>query len=49
MTDVDEVKTKWKGFNDLQKRAFVETYHDEIAKIVQDIDDQRAMVGVAAE
>jgi hypothetical protein len=45
MTDLDEFKKKWQGFNDMQRRGFVLTFLDELEKFVKREREQQAMVG----
>src|SRR5260370_36657437 len=47
MTDLDDFKKKWQAFNDMQRRAFVTTLKDELAKILDYVRQQEAMVGAA--
>jgi hypothetical protein len=45
MTDVDEAAKKWRGFNDMQRRAFVNFFRAEIAKVLTAIDEEDRMRG----
>jgi ParB-like chromosome segregation protein Spo0J len=49
MTDLDDFKKKWRGFNEMQRRGFVETFEDELAKIIELARQQRALIGVHEE
>jgi len=45
MTDLDDFKKKWASFNEMQRKGFVVTFMDELAKIIEDERKQRAMIG----
>ena len=48
MKDVDEFCKKWKAFDNNQRRAFVNIFKDELAVLLDAIQQQEAMIGAAA-
>ena len=48
MKDVDEFCKKWKAFDNNQRRAFVNIFKDELAALLDAIQQQEAMIGAAA-
>jgi hypothetical protein len=45
MLDVDEVGKKWRGFNPMQRRAFVTSFKAEIAEVLAGIEEEERMRG----
>jgi ParB-like chromosome segregation protein Spo0J len=48
MKDVDDFCKKWKAFDNNQRRAFVDIFKDELAALLDAIQQQKAMIGAAA-
>jgi ParB-like chromosome segregation protein Spo0J len=48
MKDVDDFCKKWKAFDTNQRRAFVNIFKDELAALLDAIQQQEAMIGAAA-
>jgi hypothetical protein len=48
MKDVDDFKAKWQSFTDVQRRAFVMMLKDELAAILDDVQQQEAILGAKA-
>jgi ParB-like chromosome segregation protein Spo0J len=48
MKDVDDFKAKWQGFNDMQRKAFVMSFKDELGQILAYVREQEAMIGAKA-
>ena len=48
MKDVDDFCKKWKAFDNNQRRAFVNIFKDELAALLDAIQQQEAMIGAAA-
>ena len=48
MKDVDDFKAKWLSFSDVQRRAFVMMFKDELATILDGVRQQEAILGAAA-
>ncbi len=46
--DVDAFKKKWQGFDDMQRRAFVTAFKAEIAKLLELVQQQDAMIGAGS-
>jgi hypothetical protein len=42
MIDLDAFKKKWDGFNDMQRRSFVETYRSDLQTILDKIAEHEA-------
>jgi hypothetical protein len=49
MIDVDTFKKKWQSFNEMQRRAFVTSFKDELAGILKYIRDQEEMIGAGRQ
>jgi ParB-like chromosome segregation protein Spo0J len=45
MLALDEFKRKWQAFNDMQRKAFVISFKDELAEILAYVQAQEAMIG----
>jgi predicted DNA-binding transcriptional regulator AlpA len=45
-TQIDDFKAEWLNLNDWQRRYFVKWYHDEIAKLLEEIE---GLAGMAEE
>jgi hypothetical protein len=48
MKDVDAFKAKWQSFNEMQRKAFVISFKDELAQILEYVRQQKAMIGTKA-
>jgi ParB-like chromosome segregation protein Spo0J len=48
MKEVDDFCKKWKAFDNNQRRAFVDIFKDELAALLDAIQQQEAMIGAAA-
>jgi transposase len=48
MLDVDTVKAKWRGFDKMQKEAFVTAFQNDISELLGEIVKKQQMVGIAA-
>jgi hypothetical protein len=49
MAALDDFSTKWRGFEDMQRRAFVTNFETELATLLDNIRQQRALtIGAAA-
>jgi ParB-like chromosome segregation protein Spo0J len=48
MIALDEFKKKWQSFNDMQRKAFVMSFKDELAEILEYVRAQEAMIGANA-
>jgi hypothetical protein len=47
MKDVDEFKAKWQTFTEMQRKAFVISFKDELAELLDYVRQQEAMIGGA--
>jgi hypothetical protein len=48
MKDLDDFKSKWQTFNDMQRRGFVMTFKDQLAEILDFVRQQEAMAGATS-
>jgi ParB-like chromosome segregation protein Spo0J len=47
MKDVDDFKAKWQAFNDMQRKAFVMSFVEELTGLLEYVREQQAMIGGA--
>jgi hypothetical protein len=45
MLDVDNFKAKWAAFDEMQRKAFVMSFEDELAVLLAYVREQKAMIG----
>jgi hypothetical protein len=45
MTDVDNFKAKWCSFNEMQRKAFVMSFEEELVGLLEYVRQQKAMIG----
>ena len=47
MTALDDFKAKWVGFDEMQRKAFVMTFEEDLAGLLEYVRQQKAMIGGA--